>query len=81
MQIEARRVDHNTYDIFFGKQWSDHARVRQGRSSTYRLSGMKVDHMTLKYLDTILAPNMPITPGQLLEEMVRNNNAITPRGR
>lgn len=44
MDIEARRVDKNTYDLFFGKQWSDHARVRQGRMGVYRISGMKVDH-------------------------------------
>lgn len=76
MDIEARRVDKNTYDLFFGKQWSDHARVRQGKFGVYRVSGMKVDHETLKALDHILAPNMPITYGQDLETMFRNNQAI-----
>ena len=75
-QIEARRVDNNTFDLFFGKQWGDHARVRKGRMGVYRLSGIRVDHETLKQLDAILAPNMPITYGQDLGTMFHNNMAI-----
>ena len=74
--MEARRIDKSTYDIFFGKQWSDHVRVRQGKLNTYRISGMRVDHETLKDLHKVLAPNMPITYGQSMEEMYRNNLAI-----
>ncbi len=74
--MEARRIDNNTYDIFFGTQWSDHVRVRQGRNGTYRLSGMRVDHQTLRELDSLLAPNMPITYGQDMHTMAMNCNAI-----
>lgn len=73
---EARRVDRNTYDIFFGTQWSDHIRVRQNKHGTYRVSGIKVDHQTLRELDRYLAPNMPITYGQTMQQMLHNNQAI-----
>ena len=76
MQIEARRVDNRTYDLFLGTQWSDHVRVRQGRNGTYRVSGIKVDHSLLRWLDTVLAPNMPVTYGQDLNTMINNINSI-----
>ena len=34
-----RRIDRNTYDVFVGKQWGTHSRIRQGRSSTFVLAG------------------------------------------
>ena len=74
--LEARRIDNNTYDIFIGKQWGDWVRVRKGRSSTYRLAGMRVPHDLLKWLHTVLAPNMPINYGQDIETMLHNINAI-----
>jgi ankyrin repeat protein len=74
--MEARRVDRNTYDIFFGTQWSDHVRVRQTRHNTYRVSGMRVPHEVLKDLHNILAWNMPITYGQSMEQMLHNVSAI-----
>jgi hypothetical protein len=74
--MEARRLDRNTYDIFMGAQWTDWTRVRQGRTGTYRIAGQKVDHAVLKELNDILAPNMPITYGQDMHTMVRNNLAI-----
>jgi hypothetical protein len=74
--LEARRIDKNTYDIFQGKGWDNWVRVRQGHNGTYRVMGEKVDHSTLKELDTILAPNMPITYGQDMHTMLRNNQAI-----
>lgn len=76
MQIEARRIDRNTYDLFIGKQWGDWIRVRQGRNGTYRLAGMRVDHALLKWLHTVLAHNMPITYGQDMSTMLLHNNAI-----
>jgi hypothetical protein len=78
---EARRVDNNTWDIFFGTQWSDHVRVRTGRTGVYRVGGMRVDHSTLKYLENYLAPNMPITYGQSMEQMLSNNLAIVESNR
>lgn len=78
--MEARRLDRNTYDIFFGKQFSPDglgwSRVRQGRNSTYVLAGERVDHSTLKYLHNVLAPNMPVTYGQDIPTMLHNNMAI-----
>jgi len=78
--MEARRLNNNTYDIFQGKQFSacgsGWSRVRQGKHNTYVVAGEKVDHSTLRWLHSVLAPNMPITPGQSMEQMVHNNNAI-----
>lgn len=76
MITEARRVDRNVYDIFFGTQWSDHIRVRQTRHGTHRVSGMRVDHGTIKEINDYLAPTMPITYGQTMQDMLRNNLAI-----
>ena len=76
MDIEARRINSNTYDLFFGKQWSDWIRVRQNRHGVYRVAGMMIDHPTMKELHNILAPNMPITYGQDLATMLHNNLAI-----
>lgn len=76
MQIEARRIDNNTFDIFLGNQWSDWIRVRQGRSSTYRLAGIRVEHSLLKWLHETLAHNMPITYGQDMNTMLINIDGI-----
>jgi hypothetical protein len=76
MLIEARRIDNNTYDLFLGTQWGDWVRVRQGRSSTYRLAGMRVGHDLLRWLHGVLARDMPITYGQDINTMICNNNAI-----
>lgn len=74
--MEARRVDRNTWDIFFGNQWSTWARVRLGRNGVYQVAGEKVDHRALKELGGYLAPNMPITYGQDMATMLNNNLAI-----
>lgn len=89
LNIEARRVDRNTFDIFIGKQWSSHIRVRCNKQGLYRVSGMrlgsvvqednqteKVDHNFLKRLNNIVAPNMPITYGQDMDTMYHNNMVI-----
>lgn len=76
--MEARRVDRNTWDIFFGTQWSTWARMRLGRNGVYQVAGIKVDHHTLKDLANYLAPNMPITYGQDIVTMLNNNLAISP---
>lgn len=64
MSYEIRRVDARTYDVFQGNQWSDHTRVRQGRSSTFVLAGQPLSHGFLKHLHGVLAPNMPINYSQ-----------------
>jgi hypothetical protein len=76
MTIEARRIDHNTYDLFIGTQWSDWIRVRRGRNGTYRLVGIRVPKAVLHWLNDVLAPNMPINYGQDIECMLHNINAI-----
>ena len=63
-----RRVDSNTFDIFTGKQWGSHSRVRQGRSSAYVAQGERLPYPFLKYLHDVLAPNMPINYGQPHEQ-------------
>lgn len=64
MTYEIRRVDARTYDVFTGKQWDEHIRVRQGRSSTFVQSGKPLSHGFLKHLHGVLAPNMPINYNQ-----------------
>jgi hypothetical protein len=76
MQIELRRVGPYVYDLFQGNQWETWSRVRKGRSSTFVLEGERLPHNMLKELDKILTPNMPITYGQDLETMLRNNEVI-----
>jgi len=76
MNAEARRIDRNTWDIFFGTQWSSWGRFRLGRTGVYQVGGEKVDHRTLKELGGYLAPNMPITYGQDMDTMLTNNLAI-----
>ena len=79
MTHEARRLDKFTYDIFQGKGWDNWVRVKQGRSSTYRIAGEKITHAELKDLHQILDPRMPITYGQPMENMLININAINTR--
>jgi hypothetical protein len=74
--MEARRIDRNTYDIFYGKGWDNHVRIRQGRESTYRIGGGRITHPELKELNEVLAPNMPITYGQTMQQMLHNVDAI-----
>ena len=70
--MEIRRVDHRTYDVFQGKQWSTWTRVRQSRHNTYVLGGEKLGHQLLHFLHSILAPNMPVNYGQFLETTLHN---------
>jgi len=79
MTIEARRIDRHTYDLFIGTGWDNWVRVRQGRSSTYRLAGEKISKPELRELDEILDPKMPITYGQTVNDMLVHINAINTR--
>jgi hypothetical protein len=76
MQVEARRINRNTYDLFFGKGWDNHTRVKQGKMSTYRVGGNHISKPELKDLHDVLAWNMPITYGQTVDEMLNNVLAI-----
>jgi hypothetical protein len=67
-----RRIDRNTYDVFVGKQWGTHSRIRQGRSSTFVLAGEKLPYGFLKHLHNTLAFNMPINYGQPHETTLVN---------
>jgi hypothetical protein len=73
--MEIRRIDFNTYDVFQGRQWDTHTRVRKGKHNTYVLLGEKLPKSLLKFLNDILAPNMPINYGQGLE-ITLNNCAV-----
>lgn len=74
--LEIRRINKFTYDLFFGKGWDNWTRVHQGRSSTHRTHGEKLRKSVLKELDEVLAPNMPVTYGQTVEEMLHNVYSI-----
>ena len=78
-QTEVRRLDNWTYDVFRGKGWDDHVRIRQGRSSTYRLSGSRISKPDLHELHDVLAPNMPTNYGQSVDQLLSNINAINTR--
>ena len=52
--MEARRLDRNTYDIFYGNGWDNHVRIRQGRENTYRIGGGRITHPELKELHEVL---------------------------
>ena len=67
-----RRVNANTYDVFIGNQWGDHSRIKQGRSSTYVVSGNKLPYAFLKHLHSFLAFNMPINYDQPHERTLNN---------
>ena len=73
---ELRRIDARTYDVFVGMGWDNWSRIRQGRSSTYRVSGEHVSKPDLRDWHEVLAPNMPITYGQTTEDMLKSINAI-----
>jgi hypothetical protein len=70
--MELRRIDNNTYDLFQGKGWDNHTRVRKGRSSTFVVTGEKLPRQELKQLHEVLHPTMPISYGQPLNEMLHN---------
>lgn len=79
--MEIRRLDRNTYDVFFGNQWTDWVRVRQARSNTYVIGGsIKVGHSELRHLHNVLAPNMPINYGQRIEDTIRNCEVLASMG-
>ena len=69
---EIRRVDQNTYDVFTGKQWSSHSRVRAGRSSAFVVIGERLAYPFLKHLHEVLHPLMPINYGQTHEETLNH---------
>lgn len=79
--MEIRRVDHNTYDIFTGRQWGTHTRVRKAKHNTYVVSGEKITHGLLKFLHSILAPNMPINYNQGLEITLSNCQVLAAMGK
>ena len=71
--MELRRTDNKyEFDCFYGNGWDNWARVHKGRSSTYQVAGQKLSKAELKWLHDILAPDIPITYGQSVEEMLFN---------
>jgi hypothetical protein len=70
LDLELRRIDRYTYDVFMGNQWVDHTRVRQTRSGVRVISGNRLPYAVLKELNRVLHPSMPITYGQTVEQML-----------
>lgn len=64
MSYTIRRIDASTYDVFTGKQWGSHSRVKAGRSSAFVVSGERLPYAFMKHLHEILHPSMPINYGQ-----------------
>lgn len=76
LDFTLRRVDHNTFDCFFGTQWGTWSRVRKGRSSTYRVAGEHLAKAALKELDLVLDTRMPINYNQSPYQTLANCVAI-----
>jgi hypothetical protein len=74
--MEIRRVDRNTFDVFLGTQWDQHIRVRAGRSSLYRVSGLRVDRGVFNEIESLIHPNMPINYTQPQTQTLANCRAI-----
>ena len=72
----VRRVNFNTFDVFFGTQWDQWARVKVGRSSIQQMAGDKMSFPVLKSLRPLLHPLMPINYGQSQETTLTNCKAI-----
>ena len=72
----VRRLDRNTFDVFTGTGWDNHTRIRVGRSSTYRLSGVQMPNQQFKATTELLAATMPITYAQEQEQTLENCHAI-----
>lgn len=70
--MEFRRVAANVYDVFQGTQWGTHSRVRQTKTGVYVMSGEKLPHRVLKWLNSVLAPNMPINYGMPQEQTIQH---------
>ena len=77
--MELRRIDNYTYDVFCGTTWNEWSRVRQFKQGTKVIRGARLERSIIDHLDSVLHPSMPITPGQSLEDMLFNNNAILTR--
>lgn len=76
---EIRRVTRNIYDVFSGKGWDNWSRLKQGRIGTFVQGGNRMTFSELRDWDEVLAPDIPITYGQPVEEMLFNINAINTR--
>lgn len=79
--MEIRRISPFVYDVFTGKQWGTHSRVRQTRQGVYVMSGERLPHRVLKALADILAPNMPVNYGQTLDVTVQNCQMLASMGK
>ena len=79
--MEIRRVSNFVYDVFQGKQWGTHSRIRQTKQGVYVMFGEKLSHRLLKELSSILAPNMPINYGQTLDGTVINCQILASMGK
>lgn len=77
--LEVRRINRFTYDVFIGAQWGTWSRVKQGRSSTYVLAGERLPKPLLNALHEVLHPTMPLTYGQTVGTMLDNFHAIQTR--
>lgn len=77
--MEVRRINRFTYDVYTGTQWDGWSRVKQGRSSTYVVAGAPMPKGMLRDLHEILHPTMPITYGQTVGQMLDNFYAIETR--
>lgn len=74
--IELRRINFNTFDLFQGKGWDKHTRIRKGKAGVYVIGGYRLPKGMLRDLDHVLYPNFPVTPGMSLEQTVFNLSQI-----
>ncbi len=75
--MELRKISYNTWDVFHGKGWNNHTRIRKGKAGVYRMFGMHMPRQALRELDAVLHPSFPINYGMSVEQTVRNLSHIT----
>jgi len=66
MEYAVLQVNHNTFDVFEGKQWghgvepnSSWSRLRGGRNGVYVCKGRSLPYATVRELATAINPSLP----------------------
>lgn len=54
------KVDHRTFDIFEGKQWSSWSRLKSGKQGVYVTGGEKLPFKTVKAIASQINPKESI---------------------
>ncbi len=56
MNFHIRRVNHNVFDVFEGKQWGTWSRLKGGRNGVYVVNGERLPYSVVKALAANINP-------------------------